>query len=221
MSSLLQACHAPSLLQALRQLSSLFQAPRQLSMSSLLQACHAPSLLQALRGLSSLLQALRGLSSLLQAPRQSCHPRRSAPSPRVSSSGPSLSFFRFSTCLSWSVCSRNPACGPSVAVGMGAPIIEIETFLFVWFGCSLTRSPSPRWITKSHTGLLVSTNVTRSEMSLRRSMGWQKMPVTPGPMMRVRVSSSKRFNICRHGHGCCGSDIENAGPLSLLTVSTG
>ena len=84
-----------SLFQAPRQLSSLFQAPRQLSMSSLLQACHAPSLLQA----------LRGLSSLLQAPRQSCHPRQSAPSPRVSSSKPSLSFFRFSTCLSWSVCS--------------------------------------------------------------------------------------------------------------------
>ena len=62
------------MLQAPRQLSSLFQAPRQLSMSSLLQACHAPSLLQA----------LRGLASLLQAPRQSCHPRQSAPSPRVS-----------------------------------------------------------------------------------------------------------------------------------------
>ena len=52
-------------------------------------------------------------------------------------------------------------------------------------------------------------------------MGWQKMAVTPGPVMRVSVSSSKRFNIFRQDHGCCGSAIENAGPLSLLTVSTG
>ena len=44
-------------------------------------------------------------------------------------------------------------------------------------------------------------------------MGWQKMAVTPGPMMRVRVSSSKRFNVFRHDHGCCGSTIENAGPF--------
>ena len=74
-----------------RQLSSLFQAPRQLSMSSLLQACHAPSLLQA----------LRGLASLLQAPRQSCHPRQSAPSPRVSALPRLQSFPRLQPSLCW------------------------------------------------------------------------------------------------------------------------
>ena len=63
----------------------LLQAPRQLSMSSLLQACHAPSLLPA----------LRGLASLLQAPRHSCHPRQSAPSPRVSALPRLQSFPRF------------------------------------------------------------------------------------------------------------------------------
>ena len=36
-----------------------------------------------------------------------------------------------------------------------------------------------------------------------------------------RLASPKRFNSFRHDHGCCGSTISDAGPLSLLTVSTG
>ena len=36
-----------------------------------------------------------------------------------------------------------------------------------------------------------------------------------------RLASPKRFNSFRHDHGCCGSTISDAGPLSLLTLSTG
>ena len=48
---------------------------------SLPSACHAPSLLQALQSCHA---PSLSAPSLLQEPRQSCHPRQSTPSPRVS-----------------------------------------------------------------------------------------------------------------------------------------
>ena len=79
--SLPSACHAPSLLEACHA-PSLFQAPRQVSVrASLLQSCHAPSLIQALQSCHA---PSLSAPSLLQEPRQACHPRQSAPSPRVS-----------------------------------------------------------------------------------------------------------------------------------------
>ena len=69
----------------------------------------------------------------------------------------------------------------------------------VWFGCSLTASPSPRWITKPHTG-------TR----------WITKPHT-GTDWRLRSDST----VFAMTTAVVVQPFQMRAPLSLLTVSTG